>query len=112
MKKYPFSEGDDYYTIDNGKVVWSCWDDVSEELHTPDKKYFASEQEAKMYIDGEKKIHCKSCGSTNVRMTDYSPLALDEDLLTIGQFDNELYGQFDCFDCETSFQEVLEISIR
>jgi hypothetical protein len=60
----------------------------------------------------KKKIHCKSCGSTNVRMTDYQPLAINEDLLTLGQFDNELYGQFDCFDCETSFQEVLEISIR
>lgn len=43
---YPFSEGDDYYTIEDGQVVWSCWDDVSEELHTPDKKYFASEKEA------------------------------------------------------------------
>lgn len=112
MKKYPFSEGDDYYTIDNGKVVWSCWDDVSEELHTPDKKYFASEQEAQKFLNGEKKIHCKSCGSTNVRMTDYQPLSINEDLLTLGQFDNELYGQFDCFDCETSFQKVLEISIR
>jgi len=60
----------------------------------------------------EKKIHCKSCGSTNVRMTDYQPLAINEDLLTLGQFDNELYGQFDCFDCETSFQQVLEISIK
>ena len=43
---YPFSEGDDYYTIENGEVVWSCWDDVSEELHTPNKKYFATEEEA------------------------------------------------------------------
>ena len=60
----------------------------------------------------EKKIHCKSCGSTNVRMTDYQLLAINEDLLTLGQFDNELYGQFDCFDCETSFQQVLEISIK
>jgi hypothetical protein len=60
----------------------------------------------------EKKIHCKSCGSTNVRMTDYQPLAVGEDLSFEWQFDNELYGQFDCFDCETSFQEVLEISAR
>ena len=49
--KYPFSEGDDYYTIDNGEVIWSCWDDVSEELHTPDKKYFATEQEAQKFLD-------------------------------------------------------------
>ena len=60
----------------------------------------------------ENKIHCKGCGSTNVRMTDYEPLAVNEDLLTMGQFDNELYAQFDCLDCETSFKEVLEISVK
>jgi len=60
----------------------------------------------------EKKIHCKGCGSTNVRMTDYQPLAIGEDLLSIGQFDNELYAYFDCLDCETSFQEVLTISAK
>ena len=29
---YPFNEGDDYWTIEDGDVVWSCWDSVSEEL--------------------------------------------------------------------------------
>ena len=29
-KKYPYSEGDDYYTIDNSDIIWSCWDEVSE----------------------------------------------------------------------------------
>ena len=48
--KYPFEEGDDYYTIEDGKVVWSCWDDVSEEMHTPDTKYFHTEIEAKNYL--------------------------------------------------------------
>ena len=49
--KYPFSEGDDYYTIENCEVVWSCWDDESEKLHTPDKRYFATEQEADKFLD-------------------------------------------------------------
>jgi hypothetical protein len=57
-----------------------------------------------------KDINCPCCGSRNVRMTDHQPLAVNEDLLTLGQFDNELYGQFDCFDCEVSFQKTLEIS--
>jgi hypothetical protein len=48
---YPFSEGNDYYTIENCEVVWSCWDDESENLHTPDKKYFATEQEADKFLD-------------------------------------------------------------
>jgi hypothetical protein len=48
--EYPFEEGDDYYTIENGEVVWSCWDDVSEEMHTPDTKYFHTEEEAKNYL--------------------------------------------------------------
>ena len=50
--KYPFEEGDDYYTIENGKVVYSVWDDVSEEIHdeNPNKIYFSSEEEAKEYL--------------------------------------------------------------
>lgn len=44
-------EGDDYYTIDNDEVVWSCWDDESVKLHTPNKKYFATEEEAQKFLD-------------------------------------------------------------
>ena len=46
LMKYPFNEGDDYWTIDKDKVIWSCWDSVSEELHdlNPQKVYFATEQ--------------------------------------------------------------------
>jgi hypothetical protein len=46
--KYPFSEGDDYYTIENYTIVKSCWDDVSEELHdeNPDREYFSTIEEA------------------------------------------------------------------
>jgi len=54
--KYPFSEGDDYYTIEDGQVVWSCWDDVSEELYTPDIRYFATEQEAQKELIKMKRI--------------------------------------------------------
>lgn len=45
---YPFNEGDDYWTIENGQVVWSCWDSVSEELYdeNPDKVYYSSQEEA------------------------------------------------------------------
>lgn len=48
MSKYPFNEGDDYYTIEDGQVVWSCWDDISEELfdENPNKKYYKSFDEA------------------------------------------------------------------
>jgi len=50
-KEYPFNEGDDYWTIEDGEVIWSCWDDVSEEIHdeNPDKEYFKSEEEAESY---------------------------------------------------------------
>lgn len=49
---YPFNEGDDYWTIDNGEVTWSCWDSVSEELHdlNPNKIYFTTELEAQNYL--------------------------------------------------------------
>lgn len=45
---YPFNEGDDYWTIEDGDVVRSCWDFVSEELYdeNPNKKLFKTEQEA------------------------------------------------------------------
>jgi hypothetical protein len=63
MNNYPFSEGNDYYTIENGEVVWSCCDNVSEELHTSDKKYFATEQEAQKYLD--------DCRDIAIRIVDY-----------------------------------------
>jgi len=45
---YPFNEGDDYWTIEDGDVVRSCWDFVSEELYdeNPNKKLFKTKQEA------------------------------------------------------------------
>lgn len=51
-KKYPFNEGDDYFTIENNIVIWSAWDDVSEDMHdeNPNKKYFKTAEEAKKYI--------------------------------------------------------------
>ena len=52
---YPFEHGDDYYIVENGKVIWSCWDDVSEELYTLDTQYFATEKEAKKYMKTQKK---------------------------------------------------------
>ena len=48
MGKYPFNEGDDYYTIEDGQVVWSCWDYISEEIfdENPNIKYYKSFEEA------------------------------------------------------------------
>tara|TARA_R110001599_G_scaffold19026_1_gene73280 strand:+ start:170 stop:505 length:336 start_codon:yes stop_codon:yes gene_type:complete len=52
LKKYPFNEGDDYWTIENSEVVWSCWDDVSEELFdkNPNRKLFKSREEAVEFL--------------------------------------------------------------
>ena len=49
---YPFMEGDDYWTIEDGKVIWSCWDDVSEDIFrdNPYKNYFESEVEANNFL--------------------------------------------------------------
>ena len=47
---YPFEEGDDYWTIENGSVVKSCWDDQSEEIYDEEenkhKRYFETKEEA------------------------------------------------------------------
>jgi|TARA_B110000093_G_scaffold146113_1_gene158222 hypothetical protein len=49
---YPFMEGDDYWTIEDGKIIWSCWDDVSEDIFrgNPYKNYFESEAEANNFL--------------------------------------------------------------
>lgn len=40
MNKYPFNEGDIYYTIDDDQIIESYWDQISEKLYTKDKNYF------------------------------------------------------------------------
>lgn len=47
---YPFKEGDDYWTIEDGVVVYSCWDEQSEEMFNPYKIYFTSESDANKYL--------------------------------------------------------------
>ena len=48
---YPFQEGDTYYTIEpDGDIVESYWDDESEKLHTPDRVYFSTKEEAEAFL--------------------------------------------------------------
>ena len=46
QKTYPFNEGDDYWVLEDGDLVWGVWDDASEEMHDEDPKrtYFTNEQ--------------------------------------------------------------------
>ena len=34
--KYPFIDGDMYFTYEDGEWIESCWDSVSEEMHDED----------------------------------------------------------------------------
>jgi len=47
-KTYPFKEGDDYWilTESTSEFIWSCWDDISEEMHdeNPDRQYFTDDE--------------------------------------------------------------------
>ena len=45
---YPYKEGDTYYTIEDNRVVRSCWDDMSEEMYddNPKQEYFDTWEEA------------------------------------------------------------------
>ena len=47
-RRYAFNEGDDYWVIESNQVVYSCWDDLSEEYHdeNPNTQYFATEADA------------------------------------------------------------------
>ena len=51
---FPFKEGDYYWTIEDGKPIWSCWDDQSEELFTLDGKYFSNHKAALLSVSGKK----------------------------------------------------------
>lgn len=46
---YPFKEGDTYYTVEDSKIVKSCWDDVSEEMYDKRTQYFDTYQRAHEY---------------------------------------------------------------
>ena len=48
---YPFAEGGDYWTIEDDEVVWSCWDEQSEELFDPNRIYFTSKKRAEEYLE-------------------------------------------------------------
>jgi len=45
-KKYPFNEGDEYWTLKENIFIWSFWDDVSKEFHdeNPDTEYFTEDE--------------------------------------------------------------------
>ena len=51
--KYPFKEGDDYWTIENGEVIKSCWDHESEELYreNPHQMYYQTEKDAINFLN-------------------------------------------------------------
>lgn len=57
-KVYPFEEGDTYFTIEDGQVIESTWDYVSEEIFDEDVKgklfYFKSKEDAVEFL---KQIH-------------------------------------------------------
>jgi biopolymer transport protein ExbD len=67
LKKYPFNEGEDYYIIENNSVIWSCWDDQSEEIHTDAKVYYNTVINAieSLKKNGAKEVNIFDCGNEN-----------------------------------------------
>lgn len=55
--QFPFNEGDDYWTIEDGKTVLSCWDEESEKMHSPEKEYYSTEEEANLALSENMKYH-------------------------------------------------------
>ena len=47
--KYPFKEGERYFTIEDHTIVESVWDFQSEEMHTKESMYFKTPVEALYY---------------------------------------------------------------
>ena len=78
---YPFTEGEDYWTIEDGRVIHSCWDETSEEIFLEHiskgeaRRYFKTMQEAYDYLEVHKAIEkaeffCKSMLSSTAYTTD------------------------------------------
>lgn len=69
---YPFNEGEDYYTIEDNQVIWSCWDDQSEELYdeNPTREYFQTVREAVKFLQGIgiKNIEVSDCNNTYYKL--------------------------------------------
>lgn len=65
---FPYIEGDTYYTIEQGTIVESVWDEVSKEIYLSnanriynygDKQYFSSLDEAVKYFKERAKTNLK-----------------------------------------------------
>ena len=89
--EFPFSEGDDYWTLEDtletyedrqgvyevgGIAVQSCWDDQSEDFHkaNPDREYFNSLDEVLQYAWGDYeyiKVSCFNCNHEDIKTGDY-----------------------------------------
>ena len=52
-KSYPFLEGDEYFTIEYGRIVFYVWDDISEEMHDCgiENLYFRTYDEAVKHLE-------------------------------------------------------------
>lgn len=90
-ERYPFNEGDSYWTIEpmaddaeyednvgffqrGVTAIQSCWDAVSEELHTDDKQYFDSLEEVLQhcrYTYDFVKVECFDCDMYDINNGDY-----------------------------------------
>lgn len=46
INKYPFEEGETYWTIEDNTIIKSTWDCESENIHNANKEYFETENEA------------------------------------------------------------------
>lgn len=86
LNEYPFQEGVEYWCVEGGEIIFSYWDDQSEEKHdqNPGKQYFKTEEEAKESINKNKK--CRYC---------------ENDAETVSYRDNSgcVSKEFVCFEC-------------
>ena len=86
---YPFNEGDDYWVIEDNTIVWSCWDEISEQLFDSNRIYFTSFYDAEKYAEGMKNVKVISLGEKffykAVRVPDF-------DMVDCPQYGETPYG--------------------
>jgi hypothetical protein len=68
---YPFREGDIYFTLEDGRIIKSVWDDQSVEMHieNPNQVYFRTDEEVIQRWKEMKALKCLSaCHELLVRV--------------------------------------------
>lgn len=105
--KYPFKEGNNYWTIENNNIVLSCWDYISEQLFTIDKKYYLTEQEAKNELIKNEKMKKSKIKLSDINHDVNENFIVCSIVLNDGSYIKEKYIGYNLCDAKKTFLRMI-----